>query len=139
MSYQRARNRPVLPMPYTPVEIIVQLATLSILIAAWYMARKYYLQLPETIATHFNLSGEPDGYGSKSTIFAIPAIMSVVCVIMALLSQIPEQFNYLVTITEENAEREYRKGRMLLFVVSLLIALLAVWIVREMGSGQVPS
>lgn len=129
------QKRPVIPLPYTPVEIAVQLATVAVLVTAWSLAWHHYLQLPETIAIHFNFSGEPDGYGSKETIFFVPAITTVVSVILTLLSQIPHQFNYLVTINEANAERQYRRGRMLLFVSCLLTAVLALWTVWKIGGG----
>jgi len=37
-----------------------------------------YPSLPSTIPTHFNISGEADGFGGKDTIFLGPGIMSVV-------------------------------------------------------------
>jgi uncharacterized membrane protein len=37
-----------------------------------------YPSLPSTIPTHFNMSGEADGFGGKDTIFLGPGIMSVV-------------------------------------------------------------
>ena len=34
----------------------------------------YINKLPDTIPVHFNLLGEPDRYGSKNSIWALPAI-----------------------------------------------------------------
>jgi uncharacterized membrane protein len=126
-------KRPVLKLPYTATEIAVQLATAALLICAWGMAWHFQRTLPETIPTHYNFSGQVDGYGSSKTLFVMPGIATVVAILLALLSQIPHQFNYLVRITEANAERQYRNGRMLLFVISLLVAGLAVWTVFKMG------
>lgn len=33
--------------------------------------------LPETVPTHFNIKGEPDGWGSKSTLIWVPAFLVV--------------------------------------------------------------
>jgi uncharacterized membrane protein len=129
------QKRPVLHLIPTFTEIVVELATSVMLILAWIMAAKYYQELPDTIATHYNLSGQADGYGSKKLIFVMPGIATVVAIGLALLSRIPHQFNYLVTITEANAESQYRKGRMVLFVISLLVGMLAVWTVWKMGQG----
>lgn len=130
MSQKATPSRPVLPMPYIRAEMIVQIGTAILLILAWYMARKYYLQLPETIAIHFDFAGNPDGYGSSKTIFLVPAITTIISVAIAFLARIPEKFNYLTTITEANAQREYRKARMLLFAIcffTAVVALVAVW------------
>lgn len=126
-------TRPVLNLPYTTRETIVQLATAALLLAAWGLAWHYHQTLPETIPIHFNLAGEADGYGEKGHIFALPAIATIVAIVLALLSQIPHQFNYLVAITEANAEKQYRGGRMLLFVIGLILAGLSLWSVWKMG------
>ena len=129
------QKRPVLRLSLTPAEIAVELAAAATLIFAWGMAAQYYRDLPDTIATHFNFFGKADGYGSKKTIFVMPGIATIIAIILAFLSQIPHQFNYLVTITEANAESQYRGGRMILFVIGLLVALLAVLAVWTMAKG----
>lgn len=126
-------KRPVLQLLYTPREAMVQLATVAALILAWAMAILYHSKLPDTIPVHFKVSGEPDGYGEKGFIFALPIIATIIFVVLALLAKVPHQFNYLTPVTEANAEAQYRWGRMLLFVLSLLVALLAVWAVWKMA------
>jgi len=129
------QKRPVLHLPPTTRETGVQVTTAVVLILAWVMAALYYRDLPDTIVTHFNFSGQADGYGHKKTIFVMPGVATIIAIILALLSQIPHQFNYLVTITEANAESQYRGGRMMLFVISLLVALMAVFAVWGMAQG----
>lgn len=126
-------KRPILNLPPTPAETIVQVATGFTLLAAWGTAIWLYKDLPDTIAVHFDASGNPNGYGNKNMIFVMPGISTIIAIILALLSTIPHQFNYLATITVDNAERQYRGGRMLLFVLSLGIAAVAVWAVWEMA------
>ena len=127
-------KRPVLNLPYTTTETAVQLATAAILLAAWIVAWRYHQILPETIPIHFNFEGKPDGYGEKGYIFGMPAIATIISIVLALLSQVPHQFNYLVQITEANAEKQYRSGRMLLFAISLIINVLTLWLVWKMGN-----
>ncbi|MCC6283300.1 MAG: DUF1648 domain-containing protein [Saprospiraceae bacterium] len=122
-------KRPVLHLPPTFMEIVVALTAVATLILSWILAALYYRDLPDTIVTHYNFSGLADGYGSKKMIFVMPGIATVIAIILALLSRIPHRFNYLVTITEANAESQYRQGRMILLVIGLLVALLAVWAV----------
>ncbi|MBL7783569.1 MAG: DUF1648 domain-containing protein [Saprospiraceae bacterium] len=126
-------NRPVLKLPYTLREAMVQLAAVGVLIIAWTLSILYHNTLPDTIPIHFNFAGEPDGYGEKGYIFAMPIIATIIFVVLGLLAKVPHQFNYLTPVTEANAEQQYRWGRMLLFVLSLLVALLAVWAVWKMA------
>lgn len=126
-------KRPILNLPYTTTETAVQITTAVLLLAAWGLAWHYHQTLPETIPIHFNFAGEADGYGEKGHIFALPAIATIVAIVLALLSKIPHQFNYLVTITKANAEKQYRGGRMLLFVICLILAGLSLWSVWKMG------
>ena len=46
-----------------------------------------YSRLPETVPTHFNLNGEPDGWSSRAVAaFALPAFMLVMnCVLQFAL------------------------------------------------------
>lgn len=129
------QKRPILHLPPTTRERGIQVATVIVLILAWVMAAQYYRELPDTIATHFNFSGQVDGYGSKKTIFVMPGVATIIAVALALLSKVPHHFNYLATITEANAESQYRGGRMMLFVIGLLVAAIAVWAVWAMAHG----
>ena len=44
-----------------------------------------YPSLPDTIPTHFNMSGEADAYGGKDSIFLGPGIMAVVGIFVFIL------------------------------------------------------
>ena len=61
-----------------------------LLIAAPLVYAAYvYPNLPDTIPTHFNISGEADAYGGKDSIFLGPGIMAVVGLfVFVLLSNI---------------------------------------------------
>lgn len=67
----------------------------------------YYPDLPDRVATHYNFAGEPDGYGEKSTMIILVVVQLVMFLGLLMITRIPHQFNYLVKITEENAERQY--------------------------------
>ncbi len=54
------------------------LIALVLLALPFAYAAYIYPTLPETIATHFNMKGEPDGFGERSSIFLGPGIMSAV-------------------------------------------------------------
>jgi uncharacterized membrane protein len=75
-------------------------------------------QLPERIPTHFGFSGEPDAWGGKGTLVILPIVGLTLYVSMMALARVPHIYNYPVTITEDNAEAQYRLGRKLLLTVN---------------------
>jgi len=85
-----------------------------------------YNDLPDTISTHYNVSGQPDGYGGKSILFVLPAVAIVTYLIMTIGVRFPYTFNYPFEITEENAERQYKN-------MTLMIRTLKTFIVMIFG------
>jgi len=61
--------------------------------------------LPDRIPTHFDLSGNPDGWGSPSVLLVLPVIALVLYLVITLVARFPSVFNYPVRVTEENRAR----------------------------------
>jgi uncharacterized membrane protein len=115
---------------------VVALVALIVTTAYWWAA------LPATIPTHFGIDGKPNAYGSKNSIWLLPGILLAITVAFSLLSRYPWLFNYPVTITEENAERQYHRGRVLLAVINAGLALLFVviqWQTIQVSRGAATS
>ena len=81
----------------------------------------YFLRLPDTIPQHFNWRGEPDGWGGKGSVLALPAIGVVLFALLTVLSRYPHVFNYPWPITESNARRQYAISRQMISAVKLMI------------------
>ncbi|NNM19161.1 MAG: DUF1648 domain-containing protein, partial [Croceitalea sp.] len=67
----------------------------------------FYFELPETIAIHFNLKGEADGYGSKNIIWILPILNIVLYYGMTVIATKvkPWNFNYPTKVNEKNAPK----------------------------------
>jgi uncharacterized membrane protein len=61
--------------------------------------------LPDRIPTHFNFAGQPNGWGSPSSLMELPVVAVVIYLGMTLLARFPESFNYPVEVTAENRPR----------------------------------
>jgi len=85
-----------------------------------------YLNLPDIIPIHFNLKGEADGYGDKSSIWLIPIISAVTYWGMtAILTKIkPWNYNYPIKVTEKNAETVYGMTKQMMVRLNLGFAIL---------------
>jgi len=64
--------------------------------------------LPATVPTHINVQGLADAWGPKGRILILPAVMLGEFTVLAVLQRFPHLYNYLVDITEENIEIQYR-------------------------------
>ena len=83
-----------------------------------------YGNLPDTIPTHFNAAGQPDGYGGKGTLWLLPATGMFMYLMMTIIEQFPQIYNFPVEITEENAERQYRNAVRLIRTLKTVVLLI---------------
>ncbi len=111
MQNYTASKRPIIKLPITPTEIILELTGTMALLTMLFVLIKYWSILPATIPTHFGFSGNPDGWGGKESLLFLPILGMLLYVCMGLLSRYPHTFNYPVPITEENAPVQYLLGR----------------------------
>ena len=121
-------KRPKINLPNEPIDhvldIIGFLGVASIIGIAGY----YYGELPEEIPTHFNAKGEPDAWGSKSSIWILPIIGGVLFLVLFFLNKMPHLFNYPTKITKDNAVVQYRKATRMMRYVNTATVLLFLYI-----------
>jgi uncharacterized membrane protein len=80
-----------------------------------------YQDLPDIIPSHFNIKGEVDGYGDKSTII-IPLMIHIgITLLLSWIGNHPEKHNYSVTITEENKAAQYALSSRLMRNLNIVI------------------
>lgn len=106
----------------------------SLAITAWILVR--YPSLPDTVATHFDLSGQADDWGPRWSILVLAGVMLLMSLGIAALSTRPRSFNYPSEITASNAQAVYREGeRMLVWTLlgTVLIYVGIAWATLESG------
>jgi len=117
-------ERPIIEVPVTEsdrrIEIICRLGLLLLWLGTLLC---YFYVLPGTIAIHYNLKNQPDGFGSKAYIFITPGIATILYFFLSLTSRYPHRFNYLREVTEENAPQMYASAVKLLRVMKMYIIL----------------
>jgi uncharacterized membrane protein len=123
------RYRPVIHVPRTPLENILEVLAACCLIGFIAVAIWGWLILPAIVPTHFGISGQPDAYGRKGTLLILPVIFLLSYGLLTFLERFPHTYNYPIAITEENAPRQYQLARMLL--IWLKLELLAAGIILQ--------
>jgi uncharacterized membrane protein len=113
-------SRPVIhDLKRSGVDIALETLALIGVLSLAAFAAYYYPRLPQTIPTHFNFKGEPDGWGGKGVLIMLPAIGVILYTGLTVLAQFPHIFNYPWAITEANARRQYAISRQMMSVVKL--------------------
>jgi len=104
----KTNNRSKINIPFTTLDIVIEVLSGLMVIAGWVFAILNYSRLPEIIPTHFGGNGVVNGYGPKSTLFILPGLAVLAYIGLSWVARFPHKLNYLVDITEANAERQYR-------------------------------
>ncbi len=120
--FETHASKPVLRLHRTGIEWILDIIALGGTLLCVLIVPMTWSTLPERIPIHFNLSGQPDGWGSRGTLILLPALLVVINVGLTLLARIPHRFNYLWPVTPDNAEQQYRIARSLLAMVKIEIS-----------------
>ncbi|MGH7453559.1 MAG: DUF1648 domain-containing protein, partial [bacterium] len=123
--------RPVLKISRSSFEITLSIfGALGILIMIFVIGT-YRSSLPQVIPTHFGISGEPDGWGGKSTLWVLPMLSLVIYIGLTILSRYPHVYNYLWLITPQNAKVQYQNSRQMIILLKTEIVWLFVYIVWQ--------
>lgn len=96
---------PMKKMYYRIIEI------LSLLCLIWAFYPLFFLSnLGEaaSIPIHYNLQGQVDGWGDRSSIWMQPILALVVYLVFSVLVRYPEKLNYPIRVTKENSSTLYR-------------------------------
>jgi hypothetical protein len=83
----------------------------------WSYTSYYFNALPGIIPIHFDLSGSPDGYGSRNTIWILPGIVTGIVFLFNTLAKYSHKFNYISKINEDNAVKQYKSSVKLLRIL----------------------
>jgi uncharacterized membrane protein len=105
-------------------EILGYLGALALILLPLY----YYNKLPNEIPVHFGPGGEPDSYKSKNNIWVVSLLGIALFVALNIVNRFPHAFNYMVKITEENAEDEYQRTTRLIRYLNTIIVLMFLYI-----------
>lgn len=134
-----SNKRPKLNIQKESFDYLIEGLTVIVIILLIGLPAFYYSQLPDRIPIHFDGSGNPDGYGSKSTIWFLSGIGLVLYVILLQVTKYPHTYNYLKPITEDNASYQYQIAAQLLRVLNLMTSSIfcyITWKTIQVGLGE---
>jgi len=125
-------ERPRIKVPLQHIDIVIDLASIALLLIMWGLFIRVYGDLPEEVPTHFSASGQVDGYGSKASLWFLPGLATFIYIGIFLLNRYPHLHNYMVNITEENAFKQYQFSTRMLRIVNFLCVLMFAYILYRL-------
>jgi uncharacterized membrane protein len=135
-------TKPRIKISLNKIDWMLETTSALALIALILVTIYGYRVLPENIPLHFNLTGEADGFGSKQSILIIPIATLVIYLALTILERFPHKFNYMLEITAENAERQYRNMHYMMKILKVYIVFLFLYVTNmivQIGSGNLRS
>lgn len=110
--------------------LVIMIGTVAWLIAVWN-------RIPDEIATHFNVYGEPDNYGSKKDIIVLPIFSWLIYGIMVVVECIPGAWNTGVKVTPQNSARVYGiiKGMLVILKLVIVLTFTLLTVFSALGNG----
>lgn len=121
-------KRPKISLPMTSINIIAEILSILIMIGTVIIAITSWAKLPQTIPTHFNATGQIDGYGSRTSIFILLPITILMYTGLTILEKFPHVYNYVVEINAVNAKKQYLLARSFIKFLKLEIIMLFSYI-----------
>lgn len=114
-------SRPIINVPKEPLDWFLEGVAWIAVLAMFAYPFYHYGSLPDKIPTHFGPNGQPDAYGAKRSIWALPIISLITFLIFIVLNRKPHIFNYPTKITEENALTQYQAATRLMRLLNTVI------------------
>ena len=139
--FQDKRNRPRIRQRRSFWDWVIDVLTIDLLIAVNVYAILQFGSLPAIITTRIDSKGQAIDTGPAWTVLVMPALAVVSCLALWIVQLFPWSANTLVTITEENALRQYRLLNRLLSLLGLMIALtlcLVSYHIIQLAQGAPP-
>jgi uncharacterized membrane protein len=133
------KERPKIKLSLNTADKFWEIIGWIAIVGLWGLVIINYPTLPEVIPTHFNLSGDPDGFAKKVYILGLPLAASILFLGLTVLNRFPYLFNYPTLITTDNAVRQYKNATRLIRYLKLNIVIifgLAVFKEIQRSSGE---
>ncbi len=124
-------QRPRLKLTLSLSDKLLELLGWGAVISIWVIVLIYYPDLPDNIPTHYNGRGVVDAVGDKASIFTLPTVATLLFIGLTILHKFPHRYNYLVTITPDNARQQYTLATRMLRYLKLVIVIIFGLIERQ--------
>ncbi|RHW38421.1 DUF1648 domain-containing protein [Lysinibacillus yapensis] len=139
---QKLPYRPILKLPKTKFEKIMDILGLAIFTGAILYLIVHWTDIPDRIPAHFNWDGEVDRWGSKVELIILPCIGLFLFIFLSLLEKAPHMHNYPHRLNEANVKQFYLNSRKMLNAIkNICLAMFAFILIKmvRVSLGKIDS
>lgn len=97
---------------------------ISVFLTYAYFLISNYGKISDTVVTHIDYSGNPDGYGEKYNLIIALLVNAILLVVLAFIIKNPKYANYPNEITDENRNSVYEKMRYFMAILSIVVSVI---------------
>ena len=127
-------------LPLSNFEKQLNWFSIGVLLAHILLITFNYSQLPDRIPIHFDITGTPDGYGSKGTVWILLALAIAMYFFMRFIASLPaDKYNYPVKVTPTNEKQQFLLGRQMIYLLNTgttVLFLLISWGIIQTAKGS---
>lgn len=134
----RNNNQPDIRVGRTLEGTIFELVTAVLVVIMWIVAIVLWSRSPETVPTHFDISGSADSYGDRATMLIVPAIGTIVSLLLLVSAYRPaKMINMPVNVrTPRQFMIVIRMTRILAVVITLMF--ISITLMTAFPSSKLP-
>ncbi len=127
-------------MKWSRTKWLLEGLTLASILAMVGLTLVQWQDLPARIPMHFGISGKPDGWGGKDSIWILSLLAVVVNVILSIASVFPAMQNLPFDVDRSRPEVQRVLFEMATTVTLAVTMVLAIvnWSMIEVGIGRLP-
>lgn len=92
----------MLKLPYNIFQKILEIITIVLVLCQIMYVAVRYSKIGDKIPTHYDFAGNPDAWGSKSTIFILLGVSVILYVLMTVVMFFPKAWNVPIKRTAQN-------------------------------------
>lgn len=113
---------------------ILEIIAAILLVAVWGMCFYIYSIADAPIAIHFNLAGEPNDWGSSSSVFIHAGAATLSMCLMAIAAYQPTLVNLPVKLKAESLSRQYTLMGRLVRLCNVILGCMFIFILLSTGA-----
>ena len=117
-------QRPSIPIKLRSTHWFIEGFSILLLLFGVAYGSLNYASLPQTIPTHFGISGQPNGFGDKYNLLVVIGLNVLVFGLMSLARRYPALINYPFQLTPKNEENHFKNAFLMISVMKLFLTLL---------------
>lgn len=116
---EKCMENPIIEIKKIKAEKQLDYFTSVFIFLYWFAVFYRYNHISDVIPIHYDIDGSIGSYGDKIFIFISPFFATIIYLCLIFGAKRPHKFHYNVTITKENAERQYRNALQMIRVLNL--------------------